>query len=228
MSSPLLYNERSPELQRLRSHAAMSEEDARRALTRFGIGYMLHPWTLAPLLLTLLLLPFIAVDTCGPRCANAVARLGLPEGTDLLMIFLLLSLLTLPLCVNAMWSLSSYCGQRRAWHVLLRTQLEQGVAEEGSWRGGSALMLAPLCTLGPLLPLLILLGAPEPGTSRLETCLWLTMAWALWHGSLALIFEGCIGIAAGFDVRAEQTRICALTRARMQALLRAQKRARGR
>jgi len=206
----------------------MSEEEARHARKRFGVGYMLHPWTLAPLLLTLLILPFIAVDTCGPRCANAVARLGFPEGTDLLMIFLLLSLLALPLSINAMWSLSSYYDQRRAWHVLLRAQLEQGVLEEEPLRGGIGPVLMALPALLMLLSVLPLLGAPEPGTSRLEMCVWLTMAWALWHVSLALIFEGCVGIAAGFDVRAEQTRMNAVTQARMQAMVRAQKRSRER
>lgn len=120
------------------------------------------------------------------------------------------------------------CRQRRAWHVLLRAQLEQGVLEEEPLRGGSTPVLMALPALLMLRSFLPLLGAPEPGTSRLEICIWLTMAWALWHVSLVLIFEGCAGIAAGFDVRAGQTRMRAVTRARMQALVRAQKRARER
>lgn len=227
MASSSNHRDHSPEFLRLRAEAAMGDDDSGHEITPLVNAYLLHPWTLAPLLLTLPLLPFIPVASCGPSCARAVARLGLPEGTDLQLVFLLLSLLALPLGINAMWRLSAYYDQRRSWRVALKGQLDCVLPDQRPPSGVVLVMQGLLMAL--IAPLgVAVLGTPDEDRSRLDALYLLAMSWGLWHYGLSLIFDGCVAIVAGFDVRAERTRMRARSHARVQVLLRAQKRARGR
>lgn len=171
----------------------MSEAQAQHAIHWFGMSYALHPWTFGPLGVITVLLPFLDPNHCSARCARVMARLGHEGGSDIHLIFWLLTLLTLPLGVDLLWRLAR---RYRLGEALQHQQIDEGLD-----RPYVRCAFVALC--GLVLALYVLyFGPPVDGAdghlSRSLAFMHFVMTAGFWHLALYTIGYGCAAAAAAW------------------------------
>lgn len=176
----------------------MSVGDADRAHHRFHVSYALHPVTLAPPLLTALVLPFVHPGSCSSQCMRVLRRLHLQFATDAWLIFALLALIALPFCVDVLWRLSTRHRLREAKRCMLdarRRGMLSGVVS------GLAIALCGAFAVLVMVALLTLAPAPDFVGARIEVFIEMVSWWALFQCGFVASFEGAVQVAAAWSSR---------------------------
>lgn len=173
---------------------------AAKAVEHFRIGYAVHPFTLAPLLISGLALLVLHPGTCSATCMRVLGRLRIGFATDPWLIFWLLALLALPFGIRALWQLSDRYRLREAHRVLLRDHFDKtgslptGIGALGVAAVGMGFVCANVLGIVNDLP-------PDGVPGRFGVFVQMLFCWGIFHLGITMAYEGVTNAAATWDLR---------------------------